>query len=93
MFELTEAGRLASKEGEIRPIISRNQTLYMVEETGEFLPIDTSFSGGKWDKINWKKTKSPSEKEVANWFTAEQRNAHKVDDSIEGFSEQNCQKR
>ena len=88
MFELTEAGRLASKEGEIRPIISRNQTLYMVEETGEFLPIDTSFSGGKWDKINWKKTKSPSEKEVANWFTAEQRNAHKVDDSIEGFSEQ-----
>ena len=41
MFELTEAGRLASREGEIRPIISRNQTLYMVEETGEFLPIDT----------------------------------------------------
>ena len=88
MFELTEAGRLASKEGEIRPIISRNQTLYMVEETGEFLPIDTSFSGGKWDKINWKNAKSPSNEEVANWFTAEQRNTHKVDDSIEGFSEQ-----
>ena len=88
MFELTEAGRLASKEGEIRPIISRSQTLYMVEETGEFLPIDTSFSGGKWGKINWKKTKSPSNKDVANWFTAEQRNAHKVDESIEGFSEQ-----
>jgi len=87
MFELTEAGRLASKEGEIRPIISRNQTLYMVEETGEFLPINTSFSGGKWDKINWKTVRAPSNKEVANWFTAEQRNTHKVDDSIEGFSE------
>ena len=86
MFELTEAGRLASKEGEIRPIISRNQTLYMVEETGEFLPIDTSFSGGKWDKINWNKNKAPSKKEIVNWFTAEKRNTHKVDDSIEGFS-------
>ena len=88
MFELTEAGRLASKEREIRPIISSNQTLYMVEETGEFLPIDTSFSGGKWGRINWKDTQFPSNKEVANWFTAEQRNTHKVDESIEGFSEQ-----
>ena len=31
MFELTEAGRLASIEGEIRPIVSRNVTLYLVE--------------------------------------------------------------
>ena len=54
MFELTEAGRLASKDGEIRPIVSMNKTLYMVEETGEFLPINTSLSGEKWDKINWK---------------------------------------
>jgi hypothetical protein len=88
MFELTEAGRLASKEGEIRPIISRNQTLYMVEETGEFLPIDTDLGEGKRREINWKKTKSPSDKEVAIWFTTEKRNAHKVDESIEGFSEQ-----
>jgi len=88
MFELTESGRLASKEGEIRPIISIKRTLYMVEETGEFLPIDTSFSEGKWDKINWKDAKPPSNKEVANWFTAEQRNTRKIDDSIEGFSEQ-----
>ncbi len=86
MFELTEAGLLASKEGEIRPIVSRNIILYMVEETGEFLPINTLFSGEKWNKINWKKAKAPSNKEVANWFTAEQRNTHKVDDSIEGFS-------
>ena len=42
MFELTEAGLLASKEGEIRPIVSKEITLYMVEETGEFLPINTS---------------------------------------------------
>ena len=88
MFELTEAGRLASKEGEIRPIISRNQTLYMVEETGEFLPIDTNLRGGKRGEINWKKTKPPSNKEVASWFTTEKRNTHKVDESIEGFSEQ-----
>ena len=88
MFELTEAGRLASKEGEIRPIISRNQTLYMVEETGEFLPIDTDLGGGKRGEINWKTNKPPSNKEVASWFTTEKRNAHKVDESIEGFSEQ-----
>ena len=88
MFELTEAGRFASKDGEIRLITSRNQTLYMVEETGEFLPIDTKFSSEKWRKINWKDTKPPSNEEVTNWFTAEQRNTHKVDESIEGFSEQ-----
>ena len=86
MFELTEAGRLASKDGEIRPIVSMNKTLYMVEETGEFLPINTSLSGGKWDKINWKKTTSPSNQEVIDWFTGEQRNTRKVDESIEGFS-------
>ena len=86
MFELTEAGRLASKEGEIRPIVSRYKTLYMVEETGEFLPINTSLDEGKWDKISWKKAKSPSNEEVINWFTGEQRNTRKVDDSIEGYS-------
>ena len=86
MFELTEAGRLASKDGEIRPIVSMNKTLYMVEETGEFLPINTSLSGGKWGKINWKKATSPSNEEVINWFTGEQRNTRKVDESIEGFS-------
>ena len=86
MFELTEAGRLASKDGEIRPIVSMNKTLYMVEETGEFLPINTSLSGEKWDKINWKKATSPSNQEVIDWFTGEQRNTRKVDESIEGFS-------
>jgi len=86
MFELTETGHLASKEGEIRPIVSRNQTLYMVEETGEFLPINTSLSGEQWGRINWKNTSSPTSKEVANWFSAEQRTTRKVDDSIEGFS-------
>ena len=86
MFELTEAGRLASKDGEIRPIVSMNKTLYMVEETGEFLPINTSLSGGKWSKINWKKATSPSNQEVIDWFTGEQRNTRKVDESIEGFS-------
>jgi len=86
MFELTEAGLLASKEGEIRPIVSKEITLYMVEETGEFLSINTEFSGEKWGKINWKKNKAPSKKEIVNWFTAEKRNTHKVDDSIEGFS-------
>jgi hypothetical protein len=86
MFELTEAGRLASKDGEIRPIISMNKTLYMVEDTGEFLPITTTLGGDKWDEINWKITTSPSNKEVINWFTGEQRNTRKVDESIEGFS-------
>jgi len=86
MFELTEAGRLASKEGEIRPIVSINKTLYMFEETGEFLPINTSLGEGEWDKISWKKAKYPSNEEVINWFTKEQRNNRKVDDSIEGFS-------
>jgi hypothetical protein len=87
MFELTEAGRLASNEGEIRPIVSKNITLYMVEETGEFLPINTSLGGEKWDKINWKpSTLRFMEAEVINWFTGEQRNMRKVDDSIEGYS-------
>ena len=87
MFELTEAGRLASKKGEIRPIISRNQTLYMVEETGEFLPINTSFSGDKWGKISWRRSSiNASKRTIANWFIGEQRNTRKVDDSIEGYS-------
>jgi len=87
MFELTEAGRLASKKGEIRPIISRNQTLYMVEETGEFLPINTSFIGDKWGKISWRRSSiNASTKTITNWFTGEQRNTKKVDDSIEGYS-------
>ena len=86
MFELTEAGRLASREGEIRSIVSKNETLYMVEETGEFLPINTSLDSGKWDQIPWKKGTTPSDEEVINWFAGEQRNTRKVDESIEGFS-------
>ena len=88
MFELTEAGRFASKDGEIRPIISKNLTLYMVEETGEFLPINTRFkTSEKWSTINWRKAKPPSDEEVTKWFTAEKGTELKVDDTIEGFSE------
>ena len=66
----------------------------MVEETGEFLAIDTKFSNDKkWKEIKWKDAKPPSDKEITNWFTAEQRHAHKVDDSIEGFSEQKTVKK
>ena len=94
MFELTEAGQFASKNGEIRSIISKNITLYMVEETGEFLPINTRFNTSeKWGSINWRKVKTPSNEEVTKWFTAEQRNALKVDDTIEGFSQQKTVRR
>lgn len=94
MFELTEAGQFASKNGEIRSIISKNITLYMVEETGEFLPINTRFNTSeKWGSINWRKAKPPSNEEVTKWFTAEQRDALKVDDTIEGFSQQKTVRR
>ena len=93
MFELTEAGRMASKEGEIRTIVSRNKTLYMVEETGKFLPINTSFDGDKWPVIRWKKGKLPSNEEAINWFTGEQRNVRNVDQSIERFSREETTKR
>jgi len=89
MFELTEAGRLASREGEIRLIVSRTKTLYLIEETGEFLPINTSLTdsgSGKWKPLSWKRTTGPTNDEVNNWFIGEQRNARKVDDSIEGYS-------
>jgi len=86
MFELTEAGRLASKEGEIPTIVSKNITLYMVEETGEFLPINTSFDGEKWGAVRWRKGTVPSNQEVMNWFTGRQRNDRKIDQSIEGYS-------
>ena len=36
LYELTESGQLAAK-GEIWPIVPKNITLYMIEETGEFL--------------------------------------------------------
>ena len=93
MFELTEAGRMASKEGEIRTIVSRNKTLYMVEETGEFLPINTSFEGDKWSVFRWKKEKRPSNGEAINWFTGEQRNTRNVDESIESFSREETTRR
>ncbi|MAR93562.1 MAG: hypothetical protein CMA45_00580 [Euryarchaeota archaeon] len=94
MFELTEAGQFASKDGEIRSIISKNITLYMVEETGEFLPINTRFNTSeKWGSINWRKVKPPSNEEVSKWFTAEHRNAIKVDETIEGFSQQKTVRR
>jgi hypothetical protein len=44
LFELTESGQLAAKQGEIRPIVPKNITLYMIEETGEFLPLGTTLS-------------------------------------------------
>ena len=87
MFELTEAGKLASEEGEIRPVVSRSMTMYMVEETGEFLPLNTSFDNSdNWEQVTWKKSRKPAIAAVSNWFVGEERNTRRVDDSIEGVS-------
>jgi hypothetical protein len=43
LFELTESGQLAATQGEIRPIVPKDVTLHMIEETGEFLPLNTGY--------------------------------------------------
>jgi len=87
LFVLTEAGKLASDEGEIRPVVSLNKTMYMIEETGEFLPLNAIFDDSKkWKKVSWKKTRKPSIAVVSNWFVGEERNLRRVDDTIEGVS-------
>ena len=87
LFELTESGQLAATQGEIRPIVPKNITLFMIEETGEFLPMDTTLVKTKgWEEPEWKNTKRESISSVASWFEADQRNSRRVDDSIEGVS-------
>ena len=87
LFELTESGQLAATQGEIRPIVPKTITLHMIEETGEFLPLDTILANTKgWKEPGWKKTKAPAISSVASWFEGEQRNSRRVDDTIEGVS-------
>ncbi|MAN22543.1 MAG: hypothetical protein CL985_05360 [Euryarchaeota archaeon] len=87
LYELTESGQLAATQGEIRPIVPKNITLYMIEETGEFLPLDTTLAQTKdWDEPRWKKTRLQAIASIVPWFEGEQRNARRVDDSIEGVS-------
>ena len=87
LYELTESGQLAATQGEIRPIVPKNITLYMIEETGEFLPLDTTLTETKdWDEPRWKKTRLQAIASIVSWFEGEQRNARRVDDSIEGIS-------
>jgi len=88
MFELTEAGDLASDEGEIRPVVSLNKTMYIVEETGEFLPLNTFFDDSKnWKKVSWRKARKPSIEVASKWFVGEERIRRRVDDTIEGVSD------
>ena len=87
LFELTESGQLAATQGEIRPIVPKNITLHMIEETGEFLPLDPKLGQTKgWEGPEWKKTKAQAISSVATWFEGDQRNSRRVDDSIEGVS-------
>ena len=87
LFELTESGQLAATQGEIRPIVPKNITLHMIEETGEFLPLDSILAQTKgWEEPEWKKTRAPAISSVASWFEGDQRTSRRVDDSIEGVS-------
>lgn len=87
LFELTESGQLAAKQGEIRPIVPKNITLYMIEETGEFLPLGTTLSEKEgWKEHKWKKLKVNGISSTASWFEGNQRKLRRVDDSIEGVS-------
>ena len=87
MFELTEAGKLAAEAGEIRPVISESRTMYMIEETGEFLPLNTTFGASeKFEEIQWKTAPKPLVKTAANWFVGEERIRRSVDETIEGVS-------
>ena len=87
LFELTESGQLAATQGEIRPIVPKNITLHMIEETGEFLPLDSILEQTKgWEEPEWKKTRAQAISSVASWFEGDERISRRVDDSIEGVS-------
>ena len=87
LFELTESGQLAATQGEIRPIVPKNITLHMIEETGEFLPLDSILEQTKgWEEPEWKKTRARAISSVASWFEGDERISRRVDDSIEGVS-------
>jgi len=87
LYELTESGHLAATQGEIRPIVPKNILLYMIEETGEFLSLDTSLAKtNHWEEPEWNKMRVPELASVASWFEGEQRSLRRVDNSIEGVS-------
>ena len=84
---MTESGHLAATQGEIRPIVPKNVTLYMIEETGEFLPLNTSMlKTEKWGEPDWSNTRKPSISSIVSWFEGTERKSRRVDDSIEGIS-------
>ena len=59
----------------------------MIEETGEFLPLDSILAQTKgWEEPEWKKTRTQAISSVASWFEGDQRTSRRVDDSIEGVS-------
>ena len=68
LFELTESGQLAATQGEIRPIVPKNITLHMIEETGEFLPLDSICTDEGVGGPEWKKTRTQAISSVALWF-------------------------
>ena len=87
LFELTESGQLAATQGEIRPIVPKDLTLHMIEETGEFLPLNTSMMKTKnWDEPVWSNIRKPSISSIVSWFEGTERKSRRVDDSIEGIS-------
>ena len=87
LFELTESGQLAATQGEIRPIVPKDVTLYMIEETGEFLPLNTIMLKTKnWGEPDWSNTRKPSITSIVPWFEGTERESRRVDDSIEGIS-------
>jgi hypothetical protein len=87
LFELTESGQIAATQGEIRSIIPKDVTLHMIEETGEFLPLNTVMvKKNHWDEPVWSKVRKPSISSIVSWFEGTERKSRRVDDSIEGIS-------
>jgi hypothetical protein len=87
LFELTESGQLAATQREIRPIVPKDITLHMIEESGEFLPLNTSMMKTQnWNEPVWKNMRKPSISSIVPWFEGTERKSRRVDDSIEGIS-------
>ena len=87
LFELTESGQLAATQGEIRPIVPKDITLHMIEETGEFLPLNIGMMKTEnWDEPVWSNMRKPSISSIVSWFEGTERKSRRVDDSIEGIS-------
>jgi hypothetical protein len=87
LFELTESGQLAAVQGEIRPIVPKDVTLHMIEETGEFLPLNTMMTKtNNWGEPDWSGMREPPIASIVSWFEGAERKFRRVDDSIEGIS-------